>query len=335
MSTAPFSEDALNRYRIAHPDRDLKPLLRRLHRAAAPSTQGDDPSLEAHLLHLELLKWKSTIERITGSVANLERQKEEYNRQAAELREKTEGMKVALEEEKKEMERARRNRDHKAKCDELASKIKSRSRGRDELDAQILTVQASLEEQRASHGVYAQVAQARADTFTRIIKLVEECRGIKLPVDPTLATMVVEKDDPPTITTTAPTTSSAPTSSGPSSSGPAAKLSANAPVFHPPAKLSGPSHELPTRPSASPIPPATNGRNSARPPSYSLPHRPSSMRTSSTPVGAGVGKRGGGLEDGEVGEEGELSERSTSGGGGKRAREGDGGGRRSARRRRD
>ncbi|TYJ59054.1 hypothetical protein B9479_000043 [Cryptococcus floricola] len=337
MSTAPFSEDTLNRYRIAHPDRDLKPLLRRLHRTPVPSTSGDDSSLEAHLLHLELLKWKSTIERITGSVANLDRQKEEYTRQAEGLRKKTEGMKEVLEGEKKELERARMNRDHRARCNELASRIKSRGRGRDELDAEISTVQTSLDEQRASHGIYAQAAQARADTFTQISKLVEECRGIKLPVDPTLAAVAVEKEDPPTIITSTPinVTSSAPSSSGPPASGAAPKLSANAPIFHPPAKFSVPSHELPNRPSASPISSASNGRNSARPPSYSLPHRPSGMRTSSTPAGAGNGKRGGGLEDGEVGEEGELSERSNSGGGGKRGREGDGGGKRSTRRRRD
>ena len=88
--------DALNRFRITHPDRDLRPLLRRLNRLshtsilrrAAAGPQSDDGDTEddagMEMLRLELMKWRVSIERIMGSVANLERQREVYRERAEE-----------------------------------------------------------------------------------------------------------------------------------------------------------------------------------------------------------------------------------------------------------
>lgn len=98
------STDALNRFRITHSDRDLRPLLRRLHRFPhlrtippgpnAPSEEGaDEPPIghsepdvdrERDMIRMELLKWRAGVERMLGSVRNLERQRATYVRRAAE-----------------------------------------------------------------------------------------------------------------------------------------------------------------------------------------------------------------------------------------------------------
>ena len=82
------STDALNRFRITHSDRELRPLLRRLHRLPMLATQNEaspgEAAIEVEMAKLELLKWKVGVERIMGSVANLQRQKEVYERRAAE-----------------------------------------------------------------------------------------------------------------------------------------------------------------------------------------------------------------------------------------------------------
>lgn len=87
--------DALNRFRITHPDRDLRPLLRRLHRLqhSKLSPNRDESGLNAddeerererESLKLEVLKWKANVERLLGSVSNLERQRAVYLRKAEE-----------------------------------------------------------------------------------------------------------------------------------------------------------------------------------------------------------------------------------------------------------
>ena len=92
----PFSEDSLNRFRITHPDRDLRPLVRRLHRlphlasASQSNDQDQNPDQDAHangafdvetereMVRLELLKWRAGVERVMASVGNLQRQRETY-----------------------------------------------------------------------------------------------------------------------------------------------------------------------------------------------------------------------------------------------------------------
>ncbi|WVN87898.1 uncharacterized protein L203_103095 [Cryptococcus depauperatus CBS 7841] len=309
MSSAPFSEDALNRYRITHSDRDLKPLLKRLHRIplSKSSDSLEENDIERQLVRLEVLKWRAGIERIMGSVANLKRQKEDYEKQSLAIVERTEKMQELLQNEKEDLEKARTLRDHRAKCDGLATKIKTRSKTKAELDEDIAALQNSLEEQRASHDVYVQTSQTRSELFSQVIKLIEDCRGIKLPVDPLLATAIIEKAEP-----------AAESSTGPVSS--YAKLNAAAPSFQPTSKASPSSnpllkppsagHSLPSRPSASPLPFSNNrGQNASRLGSYGLPSRPTSSMRGVSATGH-RGKTATSLEDGEVGpEEGELDER--------------------------
>lgn len=87
--------DALNRFRITHPDRDLRPLLRRLHRLqhpklspnqdeGGPIVEDEEQARERESLKLEVLKWKANVERLLGSVGNLERQRAVYLRRAEE-----------------------------------------------------------------------------------------------------------------------------------------------------------------------------------------------------------------------------------------------------------
>jgi hypothetical protein len=76
--------DAINRYRIIHPDKDLKPLSKRLDRyaasssASAASAEDDDLDADREMIRLEALKWRMQVERMLGSVRNLERQRESY-----------------------------------------------------------------------------------------------------------------------------------------------------------------------------------------------------------------------------------------------------------------
>lgn len=310
MSSSPFTEDALNRYRITHSDRELRPLLRRLHQLPklSSSPSPEESTTERQLIYLELLKWRTGIERIIGSVGNLEKQKSDYERQTKEIKGRTESMKQLLAKEEEYLGKARKLRDHRVKCDELAAKIRARSRSRSELDEQITTLETSLEEQRASHAIYVQTAQARADTFAHIAKLIEECRNVKLPVDPSLATVVLEKTD----VVESPATTSVP---------PNIQLNPSAAPFQPTAPkasssstLRAPSggYALPSRPSNSPLHSSGNNRNqnSSRPASYLLPNRPNGGGRGPATSLAGQGKGRGGLEDGEVGpEEGELDER--------------------------
>ncbi|WVO22598.1 uncharacterized protein IAS62_003928 [Cryptococcus decagattii] len=311
MSSPPFTEDALNRYRITHSDRELRPLLRRLHQLpkTSSSSSPEDSIVERQLVYLELLKWRTGIERIIGSVGNLERQKRDYERQTREIEGRTESMKQSLAKEEEYLEKARKLRDHRAKCDELVAKIRARSKSRNELDEQITTLKTSLEEQRASHAIYVQAAQARADTFAHIAKLIDECRNVKLPVDLSLATVVLDRAD----VVESPATTSVP---------PNIQLNASAAPFQPTATKASSSwtlkaptdssagYALPSRPSNSPLPPSGNNRNqnSSRPGSHSLPIRPNGGGRGLSL--AGQGKSRVGLEDGEVGpEEGELDER--------------------------
>lgn len=75
--------DANNRFRIIHSDKETRPLARRLHRyAAAGSRSDEDEGLaldhERDMIRLEALKWKLGVERMLGSVKNLERQRATY-----------------------------------------------------------------------------------------------------------------------------------------------------------------------------------------------------------------------------------------------------------------
>ena len=107
--TNPDVSDALTRYRVTHPDRDLRPLLRRLHRLpflrqhllstrlkASSATEltaeeteevDDEVSLENELVRLEVMKWRAGVEKTLAGVRNLERQKEGYLRLAEETSE--------------------------------------------------------------------------------------------------------------------------------------------------------------------------------------------------------------------------------------------------------
>ncbi|WVQ93169.1 hypothetical protein IAU59_000233 [Kwoniella sp. CBS 9459] len=199
MSTAPFREDALNRYRITHSDRDLKPLIRRIHRlplladalSASGSSTGEghedvnvELELERELIKMELFKWRAGVERVVGSISNLERQTEVYRRQAQATVEQTEQLRQTLAKEKEELERKKKWREHQVRCDEIARRISARGKSRAELDEQISNLQTSLEEHRSSHAIYLQTTQSRIDTFSQITRLIDECRSLKLPVDP-------------------------------------------------------------------------------------------------------------------------------------------------------
>jgi hypothetical protein len=85
------SIDGINRYRIMHPDKDLRPLAKRLNRYAAAassstsnSTQPEDADIdnEREMIRLEALKWKMQVERMLGSVNTLNRQRETYIKRA-------------------------------------------------------------------------------------------------------------------------------------------------------------------------------------------------------------------------------------------------------------
>ncbi|WVR09019.1 hypothetical protein IAU60_006079 [Kwoniella sp. DSM 27419] len=323
MSTAPFSEDALNRYRITHSDRDLKPLLRRLHRLpllASPQQDGPSAEVERDLVRMELLKWRAGVERVMGSIANLERQTEVYRRQAQETVQRTEQLRQTLAREKEELEKKRKLREHQVKCDEIAKRITARGKSRAELDEQISTLETSLDDHRTSHALYLQTTQARLDTFGQITKLIDDCRALKLPLDPASSLEEEKMDVDPTVVAAA------------ADSVKATKLSAAAPVFQPtssavPAvtpnaassssgRASAPpsqasslkvpmsGHGLPSRPSNSRSP---SGGSKPTRQNSALPNRPSNLRSSTTPGGL----QGGSLEDGEVGpEEGEVADES-------------------------
>jgi hypothetical protein len=68
-----------------HPDKDIRPFAKRLHRYAASSSLAnsdaeseDGQSHERDMIRLEMIKWKLSVERMMGSARNLERQRETY-----------------------------------------------------------------------------------------------------------------------------------------------------------------------------------------------------------------------------------------------------------------
>ncbi|KAK8843919.1 hypothetical protein IAR55_006711 [Kwoniella newhampshirensis] len=335
MSSAPFTEDALNRYRITHSDRELRPLLRRLHRLShdddpsGSGTESVEESAERDLVRMELKKWKISVERVMGSVGNLERQKWRYRMKAEETVRRTQQLRQTLSQEKEELERMRRLRDHQMKCDEVAARIASRGKSRAELDEQILALESSLEDHRTSHSLYLQTTQSRLDTFSQITRLIEDCRGMKLPVDPSNSVPAgtsggeeMDVDPPvaaaptklsaaaqpfqPVTTTTTTTPTSAPRSSTPTISHPLPNPVTSSSTLKAPT-----GHGLPSRPGSAIRPPPSGPSRTS---SHTLPNRPSSLRSSTTPAAT----HGGSLEDGEVGpEEGEVAEER----GNKRARE--------------
>ncbi|WOO81448.1 uncharacterized protein LOC62_03G004971 [Vanrija pseudolonga] len=309
MSTAPtpIPADALNRYRIAHPDREVKTVIRRLTRLpllAAQPVPDDSAGLdhaqelayERELVRLEVDKWRLGVERTVVSVRTLERQRESYLSKTAETVERTRKLRQTLEEEKVLLKKGLAERDHRVKCDEVAKKIVARGKTRKELEAQIDEIKASLAEHRALYEQVLAVAQARADTFTRITALVEECRALKPAPEALAVDGEMDVDD------------------APEASGKAApRLSATTLPFQPsaasgsssrPASKSPAPHPLPTRPGRTAA--AYNARSSSGP--ASLPQRPSSLRNVT-----------GSLEEGELGDDGEDGEVKEAGGaGGKR-----------------
>lgn len=88
--------DALNLYRITHPDKEIRPLITRLHRLSTASSsktadgdipmeepvESDEKGDEMELAKLDLLKWQRSVERIMGSVFNLQTQKMFYEEKA-------------------------------------------------------------------------------------------------------------------------------------------------------------------------------------------------------------------------------------------------------------
>jgi phosphatidylinositol glycan class S len=93
--------DALNRYRITHPDKELRALLRRIYLlpglgATTPtddegvihggtSEGGEaDAEMEREITRIEVLKWKASVERVMASAKNLGRQGERYRQRAEE-----------------------------------------------------------------------------------------------------------------------------------------------------------------------------------------------------------------------------------------------------------
>ncbi|CAD6589474.1 MAG: hypothetical protein TREMPRED_005373, partial [Tremellales sp. Tagirdzhanova-0007] len=268
--------DALNRFRITHPDRDLRPLLRRLNRLshtsilrrAAAGPQSDDGDTEddagMEMLRLELMKWRVSIERIMGSVANLERQREVYRERAEETVKRAEKLRGILEEEKGLLEVKRRERDWLVRCDEVAKRITARGANRAELDERIAESQESLTNHRASHDLYLATIQSRIDTFSQITRLVEECRAMKLPIEPQATLPMEEKmlvDEPL-----------------PTSSSEVSRLSAAALPFAP----AQPSKTRASTPPALTIKPPTSGHALPTRPTRSRPQNPIELSSKST-----------------------------------------------------
>ncbi|KAK4687690.1 hypothetical protein P7C73_g2432, partial [Tremellales sp. Uapishka_1] len=282
-SPTPFSEEQLNRFRIVHNDKDLRPLLRRLHRLPV---DDDD---EKDMLRIELLKWRSGIERLIGSVRNLERQKAVYMKKAQETVQYTESVTNTLREEQGLLVQRQRERDQHIKCDEIAGKIRSRTRTRKELDDEIAALQTSVAAHRASHSIYLETISSRIATFSQITKLVEDVRSMKLPLEvaaslphtstsceePTLVTQEdkMQIDQPP--------------------SGNSTKLNSMA---------------LPFAPDSRPKPSSTQSTSIAHP----LPTRPTASRTATATTAAVATKSAGGhFEEGELEneeEDGEVAE---------------------------
>jgi len=92
LDSSLISTDSMIRYRLIHPDKETRPFAKRLHRYAAASSlassstsesdAGDGLAHERDMIRLEMLKWKSSVERMLGSARNLERQRETYVKRA-------------------------------------------------------------------------------------------------------------------------------------------------------------------------------------------------------------------------------------------------------------
>ncbi|WWD06827.1 hypothetical protein V865_004923 [Kwoniella europaea PYCC6329] len=343
MSTAPFKEDALNRFRITHSDRELKPLIRRLHRLPLLSTSKDlskdDVELERELIKMELLKWRIGIERVLGSISNLDRQTECYKRQTRETVSKAEQLKLRLIEEKQELANKRKLREHQLNCDEIVKRIQSRGTSRKDLDDQIESLANSLKEHTESHSTYLSITQLRFEKFNEIIKLIDECRNLKLPSEPSSTSIAITEEiqdndnkmdiDPSSTSTSTssasklnlsalefqPTSRSASTSAANRSSAPPSgnNNNNNNNSLKPPSS----GHMLPSKPNSNPNSnkPLSGGvklsRQNSNSNSNGLPSRPSNLRSSTTPAALHTGS--GSLEDGEVGpEEGEVDSPNTN-----------------------
>ncbi|KAL1411136.1 hypothetical protein Q8F55_002086 [Vanrija albida] len=320
MSTAPapLPADALNRFRIAHPDREVKGVIRRLTRLPLLASQplpADGGGLdhaqelvyERELVRLEVDKWRLGVERTVASVRTLERQRESYLSKTEETVLRTQKLRQTLEEEKVLLKKGLAERNHRVKCDEVAKKIVARGRTRKELDEQIDEMKASLAEHRALYEQVLSVAQARADMFTQITALVDECRALKLPdaagvsADAS-AEMDVDEAAAAAGGAAAPEAKAAPAA--------APRLSATTLPFQPAraaSKSPAPAHPLPSRPGRAAAALSYNSRSSSGP--ASLPQRPSGLRTVT-----------GSLEEGELGDDGEDGEVKE---GGKRKAEGE------------
>ncbi|WWC98050.1 hypothetical protein V866_004940 [Kwoniella sp. B9012] len=341
MSTAPFKEDALNRFRITHSDRELKPLIRRLHRlpllSASKDLSQDDVELERELIKMELLKWRIGIERVLGSISNLDRQTECYKRQTRETVSKAEKLKLRLIEEKQELANKRKLREHQLKCDEIVKRIQSRGKSRKDLDDQIESLTISLKEHTESHSTYLSITQLRFEKFNEIIKLIDECRNLKLPSEPSSTSIAIAEEiqdndnkmdiDPSSISTSTsstsklnlsalefqPTSRSASTSATNRSSAPPSGNTTTNNNNNNSLKPPSSGHILPSKPNSNSISnkPLSGGVKLSRQSSNGLPSRPSNLRSSTTPAALHIGS--GSLEDGEVGpEEGEVDSSNTN-----------------------
>lgn len=97
--------DQLNRYRLTHPDKELRWVIRRLNRlpyidtveaitavaadgqapdAAALASAAADRAAETELARLDLDKWRLGVDRTLASVRNFQRQRESYLRKVGE-----------------------------------------------------------------------------------------------------------------------------------------------------------------------------------------------------------------------------------------------------------
>lgn len=156
----------------------------------------------------------------------------------------------------------------------------------------IAALKASITEHRTAFEEVVAIGDARAETFAKIVGLVDECRALKLPASATPEPMEVDKEpEAPRLSATSLPFQPGPPAQGqqqrPSSSVPNSRASTPAPF------------PLPSRPTRSTSATAPAGRYARGHGAAGLPPRPSNMRN----------MRVGGLEDGEVGEEdGEVKE---------------------------
>ncbi|BEI84382.1 hypothetical protein CcaverHIS002_0409860 [Cutaneotrichosporon cavernicola] len=293
-SSPPFSENALNRFRITHPDQ-TRSLARRLNRLPhLPQTNleaKNDAETEVEIARLEAQRWKFGVERTLATVAALDRQRDEYTSKTADTVSRTEELRRIIAAEKEQLAREQAERDYRMRCDDVARKIQARGKTRAELQAEIEALEASIVEHREGFDAVLDVARRRVETFTRIGSLMEECRALKMPQFDDEAPEAARESNPepklkPTALPFQPRVSGA--NAAPTrAASPAVRNPAPAPGSRTPAATHG--HGLPARPAS-----RSGQRYTTRP---TLPQRPGGSRTIP------------GLEDGEVGEEdGEVKE---------------------------